>query len=683
MELVPQPLELLLRRTAYELARGACFDLPARSFHRAKEGLDFSVSFHGERAANALGPAAGPQSQLAQNLVLAYLAGGRVMELKTVQVLDTLKLPRPCIDATNIGFNVEWSQELRLTQSLDEYVKGFVLLHALRGADAGGLSLGGPGGEFLFDMSVGYDLKGIQSAPVQAFLDGMRDARAHIDALYAQWPKDLLAWRPPREQVPDCLSSCITLSTFHGCPADEIERICEHLLARGVHVVVKLNPTLLTYDGVCALLHDTLGYREVRPHRESFEHDLKWDEALSMVRRLAGHAAQRGLTFGAKLSNTLVVENHKAFFPSSERLMYLSGAPLHVLTFELCRRFREAYAAPLPVSFSAGVDARNYADCVAAGFVPITTCTDLLKPGGYSRLPRYLDNLAARMQALGVSSVNDFILAQSGSAARTSSVPPEQLSALLHEASLKNHVEAARKVLADPRYGQKANSAVPRRIASHLQFFDCINCDKCVPVCPNDANFSVELPQELTAPLALPDLVLRDGALAPDGVREFKVKGPHQLANYADFCNECGNCDVFCPEEGGPYLVKPRFFGSRESQAAAKATREGFVVERGADGDLIEGAHEGQALCLALDRARTQARYDDGQVSVELSYPDFARWTLRTVHPGAPQGHRVRLDLARALAALLHGALAEGATSPVSAPFLPAIAPGGAKAGHG
>ncbi|GIS37006.1 MAG: hypothetical protein Ct9H90mP9_0360 [Pseudomonadota bacterium] len=39
----------------------------------------------------------------------------------------------------------------------------------------------------------------------------------------------------------------------------------------------------------------------------------------------------------------------------------------------------------------------------------------------------------------------------------------------------------------------------------------------------------------------------------------------HQIANFADFCNECGNCDIFCPEDGGPYVLKPRFFGSRES----------------------------------------------------------------------------------------------------------------------
>lgn len=656
---------------AYELERGACFDLPARSFHRSPPGLDLSVRFHGERAANAVGPAAGPQSQLAQNIVLSYLAGGRILELKTVQLNDTLTIPRPCIDATNVGYNVEWSQELRLSQSLAEYVKAWVLLHALRKADLG-LGLSGPHGDFLFDMSVGYDLKGIQSDRVQAFQDGMLDARAAIDALFDAWPKDLEAWRPEREQVGNRISSCITLSTFHGCPAEEIERICEHLLVNvGTHVVVKLNPTLLGYDEVCGILNGALGYRDIRPHRESFESDLQWDQALGLVRRLKGLAARQGLTFGAKFSNTLVVENHRSFFPASEKVMYLSGQPLHVITFELCRRFRQAFGESLPISFSAGVDGRNFADCVAAGFVPVTTCTDLLRPGGYGRLPRYLDNLAARMKARGVANVPDFILAESG---RSERVGHEGAEDLLHTASLENHAAAAKRVLTDPRYAAAQNSAVPRRIGTKLWFFDCVSCDKCIQVCPNDANFSIEVPPALAAEVRLPDLVVRSGRAVEENARLFKLKDTHQLANFADFCNECGNCDVFCPEEGGPYVVKPRFFSSRERMEEAPPRLEGFAVERTDAEARIVGHHEGQALSLVLDAARTSARFDDGQVTVELSFPDFARRGVE-VRPGAPEGHVVRLDRARAMAALLEGVLAEGAASPVSAPFLPARPP--------
>lgn len=669
-ELVPQSLEVLLRRMAFELSSGACFDLPSRKFYRPTSGFDLSAHFHGERAGNALGPAAGPQSQLAQNLVLCYLAGARVFELKTVQVNDTLVLPRPCIDATNVGYNVEWSQELRLSQSLEEYTKAWVLLHALRHADLG-LGLSTPSGEFLFDLSVGYDLAGIRSPAVRRFLDGMTDAGPAIDALFAGWPRDLLAWRPPREAVPNRISSCVTLSTFHGCPAEEIERICEHLLDEvGLHLVVKLNPTLMGYEQVRALINDQLGYAEVRPHRESFEKDLQWTEALSLVSRLQAKALARGLTLGAKFSNTLVVENHRSFFPATEKLMYLSGQPLHVLSFELCRAFREAYGAPLPLSFSAGVDARNYPDCVAAGLVPITTCTDLLRPGGFGRLPQYLLNLIARMKERKVASVADFILAESGRSERVATVSPEALHPLLERAARDNHAAAAARTLADPRYSAAQNSAVPRRLGTRLWLFDCVSCDKCVQVCPNDANFTLTLPAELTAEVRLPDLVVRGGVAVEEGERIFALSDTHQLGNYAPFCNECGNCDVFCPEEGGPYLIKPRFFASAGQLAKDPAHLDGFAVERTQDEDRLVGRHQGQALSLTLDRARSRACFDDGQATVKLSYPQFA-WEEAEVRQGAPEGHVIRLDRARAMAALLHGVLAEGAVSPVSAPYLP------------
>jgi hypothetical protein len=54
-----------------------------------------------------------------------------------------------------VGFNVEWSQELTLEQSLEEYVKASMLIEML--AASGRLELS-PGFErFAFDLSVGYD----------------------------------------------------------------------------------------------------------------------------------------------------------------------------------------------------------------------------------------------------------------------------------------------------------------------------------------------------------------------------------------------------------------------------------------------------------------------------------------------------------------------------------------------
>ncbi|MCB1009496.1 MAG: glutamate synthase, partial [Acidobacteria bacterium] len=63
--------------------------------------------------------------------------------------------------------------------------------------------------------------------------------------------------------------------------------------------------------------------------------------------------------------------------------------------------------------------------------------------------------------------------------------------------------------------------------------------------------------------------------------------------NFADFCNDCGNCDVFCPEDGGPYALKPRFFATAEAWRA-DAPRDGFHVERRGEGFVVHGRFEGR-----------------------------------------------------------------------------------------
>lgn len=64
-----------------------------------------------------IGPAAGPHTQMAQTIVLAWLGGARVFELKTVHALDDLEIARPRIDMATVGFNTAWSQEQLVSQS--------------------------------------------------------------------------------------------------------------------------------------------------------------------------------------------------------------------------------------------------------------------------------------------------------------------------------------------------------------------------------------------------------------------------------------------------------------------------------------------------------------------------------------------------------------------------------------
>ena len=398
-------LELLARWIFGELDRGgAVLGIPRENFQ--VPGPRLAREMFGHPVAAPLGVAAGPHTQLAQNIVASWLCGARFIELKTVQILDEIEVSRPCIDAADETYNCEWSQELKLEESYTEYLNAWVLVHAL----AHRLGLPDPGVHF--SMSVGYNLEGIQSPRVQKFIADMRNAgsalQAAIDTVAAVYPgvRDI--------QIPAEISNQITLSTMHGCPPAEIERIALYLLEDlGVHTWVKLNPTLLGPQRLRGLLNDTLGFDITVPD-EAFGHDPKWEDAIPMVQRLARAAWGRANTFGLKLSNTLEVENHRTFFPEREKMMYLSGRALHPLTLTLAHLVTEALDGQVPISFCGGADATNFADLVADGLGPVTVCTDLLKPGGYARLQQYLVNLEAALDAAGAASLDAYIEARSG-----------------------------------------------------------------------------------------------------------------------------------------------------------------------------------------------------------------------------------------------------------------------------
>ena len=607
-ELIPYPFAALIERMFSELeSADSIFDLPSKSFFLGREGRDYSVPFHDKRAPTPLGPASGPQTQMAQNLVLSWLCGCRILELKTVQILDELEIPRPCIDMETIGYNVEWSQELKLEQSLHEYVKGAMLIEILKAS--GKLKMAPGFGEVIYDMSVGYDLKGIQTERVQDYIRGMKDASAVVEHYRKQIPDRFSQFRDL--DFPTNLSNSLTLSTFHGCPPDEIERIIDFLLnEHSLNCIIKLNPTLLGEERVRELLQGVMGYEAVNVPSKAFQTDTSWDQAQGFVQRLGVTADQLGLGFGVKFSNTLIVENHRSFFPESEKEMYLSGPPLHVLATNLVDRFRDRFGDHYPISFSAGIDRKNFADAVAIGLTPITSCSDLLKAGGYSRATTYFRELDSRMDRLGVNTIPDYIIKAYGNAEQALSEcgkdvedskidscrkALEEGTSLLEAAGedlygrwlsqckLLNTQTYAENATLDQRYALVKNSKPPTKVGSMLELFDCLTCDKCIPVCPNDANFMLSIPPEQ---VPVKTLTFQDGNWSVEESGKLVLEKKHQIANFADFCNECGNCDIFCPEDGGPYVLKPRFFGSRESFREF-SNQDGFFIERNNGGDTV------------------------------------------------------------------------------------------------
>ena len=559
--LTPFSLRDLLARISHEWdTRRRIFDLPIARFFNVSDGPDLSVDFVGRPAATPVGPAAGPHSQMAQNIVLSWLGGGRVMELKTVQILDELVINRPCIDMQTIGYNIEWSQELKIPQSLEEYVKGWMLLEILRRWEPLRPYLGPDPGPHIFDLSVGYDLAGISTPQVAWFIDSMMDATEEIERLRPEVGGEFAQFRdldfPPR------IADTVTLSTFHGCPPDEIESITKHLIARhGLDVIVKLNPTLLGLERVSEILHETLGYESVKLRRSDFDNDLQFPRALELIGELEEFARARHRRFGIKLTNTLVVENTKGFMP--DETMYLSGPPLHVISTALLGELHRALPGKLKVddgegdiqvSFSAGIAKENLPEAAGLGLAPITICSDLLKPGGYGRLAPMLNNLRKKMTEAGA-----------GSLAEWRARRREEAAAGGHPGAVAAYVDFLLDPARNQAYTLAANEKPPRTVDHQLEMWGCVACNFCVTVCPNDAFF--RLP-------------------TPDDLGEAGMTGRQQYLVLAELCNECGNCMVFCPEEGDPAVIKPRLYLTQERFEVE--TEQAFLVHREADGYWVE-----------------------------------------------------------------------------------------------
>ena len=457
-----QSFDLLLKRILGELEyRSSIFGIPRSLFYIPQPGSPYATpDLFGHYLATPVGPAAGPHTQLSQNIVSAWLSGGRFIELKTVQVMDTLEIPRPCIDMEDEGYNVEWSQELRLDQSAQEYVNAWVLVHLLHRL----LGFDGPVGT-IFNMSVGYNMAGILTPPMQHFMDLMSDASAEIAALVEMVAAVAL---PAFSTPPSRISDSVTLSTMHGCPPDEIEQIARYLIEkRGLHTIVKLNPTLLGRDAVMRILHDDLGFREIDIPPAVFAHDLQYDRAVAMIRTLKRVAAEAGVSFGVKLSNTLAMANHKRALPGAE--MYMSGRALYPITISLFRKLLQEFDGDLYVSYAGGADAQNVADLLSCGALPVTAASDLLRPGGYSRMVDWLEVLGGDMQARGASSLED--------------LARDRLASL---------ERVAAEALSSPRYKKSCFPFGLPKVQSTLDSFDCIAapCVEQCAVCQDVPNYA-------------------------------------------------------------------------------------------------------------------------------------------------------------------------------------------------
>ena len=388
--MTPIPFRELMTWITTEFRRdGSVFGV-----HRPYKAGVKKLPIFGEAIETPFGPAAGPNTQLAQNIIASYFAGARFFELKTVQKMDGADLAacinRPCILAEDECYNCEWSTELYVQQAFEEYVKAWCALKLM----AKVYGLGDPNG-FVFNMSVGYDLAGIQGEKIDTFLNGMADASQ--TPIFQECIRVLKEFFPEESAYIDTItphvSGSVTVSTLHGCPPDEIERIASYLLEKKhLHTFVKCNPTILGYETARSIL-DAMGYDYIAFDDHHFKEDLQYADAVPMFHRLQALADKEGLEFGLKLSNTFPVDVKAGELPSGE--MYMAGKSLFPLTTTMAAMMAKEFGGKLRLSYAGGADAFNIDKLFSCGIWPITMATTELKPGGYQRFTQIGDKLDA------------------------------------------------------------------------------------------------------------------------------------------------------------------------------------------------------------------------------------------------------------------------------------------------
>ncbi len=453
----------LLKWILSEENEGKIFGIYKEQFFTPLKTDPFRFYRYNQLLETPVGVAAGPHTQLAQNIITAWLTGSRYIELKTVQTLDELEVSKPCIEMEDEGYNCEWSQELKIRDSFDEYLNAWILLHILR--DKFGFS--GEERGFIFNISVGYDLEGILKPNVQWFLDKMNNCEDEL-----QRKLDEISNLYPRVKelgIPSKISDNVTLSTMHGCPPAEIESIATYLMSeRKLHTAVKLNPTLLGPEKLRTILNEKLGYKTVVPG-EAFEHDLKYNDAIRIINNLLEVAAQNNVEFGLKLTNTLESKNNTKELPENEKMVYMSGRALHPISINLAALLQNEFNGKLDISFSAGVDAFNISRTLKCNLKPVTVCSDLLKPGGYTRTLQYLKNLKREFKNVRAATIEEFIL---NSASESN----------MEKASVKNLNEYAEEVLREERYKKNFFKYENIKTERKLTPYDCIHAP-CMEAC--------------------------------------------------------------------------------------------------------------------------------------------------------------------------------------------------------
>lgn len=539
--------------------KGKIFGIEEKDFYRDIDN-SIEMDFCGEYLRFPVGPAAGPHTQLTQNFLAAYLTGCRYFEPKTVQTVDGKQMQemiaRPCIDVKNVGYNVEWSTELTVEEAKEEYIKASILLQVM------GIELGlSDVKDFMLNISVGYDLKGIQSKKISDFIDDLKESKDTkmfkecIDVLKKNINKFKKFKLEDIDKISSKITNIVTLSTMHGCKASEILDIATHLISnKKINTLLKCNSTLLGYDNVRNILDD-LGYNDIELKREDFDHDLQFDMAKEIISKLLEVGKENNLTFGVKLTNTLPVVNTRNVMPGDA--MYMSGKPLYPIAINVAKKISSEFK-DIKMSISGGIDKNNALDVFNTGIAPITIATLFLQPRGYANNNAVLNEmkkLGHAPKGLNIEALN----------------------------------ELADKSKNDVNYKNKGNGRV---LEDKLETFDCLkSCGICVDVCPNRANMKV----------------------AVEG-----LSANYQITHVEKMCNECGNCHMFCPKGGFPFLKKTTIYHDLEEYQNSKNTG---LLRVGEDKFLLR--EDGKEYIYVVNSKDNKSKLENTVETILKDYPYY------------------------------------------------------------
>ena len=431
-------------------------DLLLQSLKEYQESKSlFGVPVTSNPHGTPVGPAAGPHTQLTGNIIAAYAAGAKIFDLKTIQILagEALGIQRPCIYVGSEVYNIEWSSEFDAKNAMNEYIKAAVLIQVF--AKEFGMR---PFNELEFIISVGYDLKGIKSEIVDSFIENMKDAK-----LTEEWKEDIKTLKEninlfkklkleDIDKFESKLTNTVTLSTMHGCPAQDIEQIGIYLMKeKKLNTYIKMNPTLLGKNKLDEILKSK-GYDILLPE-DVFKNDIDINQAITIIKNCKKVAVEQNLIFGVKLTNTLPTSiQHKEL---AGETMYMSGPGLYALSINVANILASQFNGDLPIAYSGGIDDKNIKDVLETGINPITLSSFLLKPKGYKNIGKLLINVDIPKK-----------------------IDINKLKAL------------ADKAIKDKNYDKK-DVKVYECKPNYSEF--CAACHNCEDVCPNRANRRINI----------------------------------------------------------------------------------------------------------------------------------------------------------------------------------------------